>query len=49
MGLYVKLLAQAQPGPTASTLYTKAQHTVVYLDTLYICNTTGSAVTYSVV
>lgn len=48
MGLYAKVLGQAQPGTTAATLYTKAQRTVVFLDSLYICNTTGSAATYRV-
>lgn len=48
MGLYAKLLGQAQPTTTAAAVYTKAQNTVVFLDSLYICNTTGSAATYRV-
>ena len=48
MGLFAKPLGQSQPSTTASTLYTKAQSAVVYLDSLYICNTTGSAATYRV-
>lgn len=48
MGLYAKVLGQSQPNTTASTLYTKSQNTVVFLDSLYICNTTGSSATYRV-
>ena len=47
MALYSKMLGQLRPADTAAaTLYTRSQDTVVFLDQLYICNTTGSGVTY---
>lgn len=49
MPLYPQQLGQLRPAnTTAATLYTRSQDTVVYLDQLYICNTTGSGVTYRI-
>ena len=44
VNLFVKLLGQARPSDTNNaTLYTKTGD-AVYLDQLFICNNTGSAV-----
>jgi hypothetical protein len=49
MAVEVKMLGQLRPADTtAATLYTKAQDSKVWLDQLFICNTTGSPATYRV-
>lgn len=49
MPRFVKQLAQARPANTdAATLYARPQGSTVYLDQLFICNTTGSAANASV-
>ena len=49
MPRFVGQLAQARPTDTnAATLYSRPQNTTVYLDQLFICNTTGSAANASV-
>jgi len=49
MPRFVGQLAQAMPTNTSTaTLYTKPQNTTVYLNQLFICNTTGTAANASI-
>jgi hypothetical protein len=42
MAVFVKMLGQLRPAnTTAAAVYTKAQDSKVWLDRLFICNTTG--------
>jgi hypothetical protein len=49
MAVEVKMLGQLRPADTtAAALYTKAQDAKVWLDQLFICNTTGTTATYRI-
>jgi len=49
MAVFVQMLGQLRPAnTTAAALYTKSQDSKVWLDQLFICNTTGSTATYRV-
>jgi hypothetical protein len=49
MAVEVKMLGQLRPADTtAAAIYTKAQDSKVWLDQLFICNTTANAPTYQV-
>jgi len=45
MPVGIKMLGQLRPADTtAATLYTKAQDSKVWLDQLFVCNTTAGAI-----
>jgi hypothetical protein len=47
MAVEVKMLGQLRPADTtAAAIYTKAQDSKVWLDKMYVCNTTGSTATF---
>jgi hypothetical protein len=49
MAVSVKMLGQLRPADTtAAALYTKAQDSKVWLDQLFICNTTANTPSYRV-